>query len=115
MTWAVFADSHARAIGEILTTGSERVVAIVGGAFLEETVERTLKERLRDAPSIIKTLLEPDNPLGNIAPQVDLLHLLYAFEANVRDALKGLARVRNFFAHNLAASFDSEDKDFVKS
>jgi hypothetical protein len=109
MTWAIFDDSHYRAIGEIITTGSERVVAVVSGAFLEETVERTLKERLRDAPDVIKILLKPERPLGNIAPQIDLLHLLYAFDDPTRKTLKGIAAVRNFFAHNLDATFESDE------
>ena len=81
----------------------------------EDTVERTLAERLRDAPDVIKNLLKPDKPLGNIAPQIDLLHLLYAFDDTTRVALKGIAAVRNFFAHNLNATFDSEDTGFEKS
>jgi hypothetical protein len=38
-----------------------------------------------------------------------LLYLLSAIDRPVRDALKGIARIRNIFAHNLGASFASED------
>lgn len=119
MTWAVLPDDkYTRAVIELLTepakpSGSERVMAVVGGALLEEAVDRTLRERLIDHPAVIKNLLEPDRPLGNIAPQIDLLYLLGAFDNRTRGALKGIARVRNFFAHRTDASFDSLDKDFT--
>jgi DNA-binding MltR family transcriptional regulator len=117
MTWAVLLeDNYTRGVIELLTeaakpSGSERVVAVVGGALLEEAVDRTLRERLIDDPGVIKNLLKADRPLGNIAPQIDLLYLLGAFDDRTRGALKGLAHVRNFFAHSTSASFDSLDKD----
>jgi hypothetical protein len=37
MTWAIFPDEKdTKAVIELLTTGSERVMAVVGGALLEE-------------------------------------------------------------------------------
>ena len=119
MTWAVLLeDEYTRGVIELLTeaaksSGSERVVAVVGGALLEEAVDRTLRERFIDDPRVIKNLLEADRPLGNIAPQIDLLYLLGAFDDRTHRALKGLASVRNFFAHRTDASFDSLDKDFT--
>jgi hypothetical protein len=119
MTWAVFPDDkYTGAVFELLTeaakpSGSERVMAVVGGALLEEAADRTLRERLIDDPGVIKNLLEPDRSLGNVASQIDLLYLLGAFDDRTRKALKGLARVRNFFAHRTDASFDSLDKDFT--
>ena len=120
MTWAVFPDeNYRRAVVELLTeaakpSGSERIIAVVGGALLEEAVNRTLRERLKDDPEVVKNLVDPERSLGNIAPQIDLLYLLGAFDDRTRKALKGLARVRNYFAHRTDASFDSLDDDAVK-
>jgi hypothetical protein len=120
MTWAVFpGDKYMRAVVELLTeaakpSGSERVMAVVGGALLEEATERTLKERLINDPAV-KNLLDPERPLGNMAPQIDLLYLLGAFDDKTRKALKSLGSVRNFFAHHIDASFDSLDEDFVQA
>lgn len=111
MTWAIFSDEHGRAIIEILESGSERVAAIVGGALLDRTLRRTLAERLRDDKDISSKLLKISGALGNAGPKIDLLYQLYAFEKSVRDALYGLSTVRNFFAHNLDASFDSHEKN----
>ncbi|MEH2521574.1 hypothetical protein V1279_007147 [Bradyrhizobium sp. AZCC 1610] len=109
MTWAIFNDAHLAAIGEILTTGSETLVAVLGGSLLEEAVERTLVERLRNDPKVIEDQFKPDMPLGAIGPQIELLYLLNAIDRPTRDTLKGIARIRNVFAHNLGASFASED------
>lgn len=115
MSWAIFRDSHTRAIVEMISSGSERVLAIVGGALLDETVRRTLKERFRDDADAVANILDVDRPLGDLGPKIDVLYLLYGMDAKMRNALKGLSRVRNFFAHNLDASFDSLDKDFLKA
>ena len=118
MTWAVFpGDRYTRAVLELVTAnlspqGSERVIAVVGGSMLEEAVDRTLRERLINIPNLANNLLKVDAPLGNAGPKIDLLCLLGAFDEKVCRALKGIARVRNFFAHRLDASFDTLDNDF---
>ena len=53
MAWAIFREAHSKAITEIISSGSDRVTAIVGGAFLDETVSRTLTERFRDDPRTV--------------------------------------------------------------
>lgn len=113
MTWAIFSDEHIRAIGEIVQSGSERVTAIVGGAILDDTLRRTLAERLRDDKDIANKLLKVSGALGNTAPKIDVLYMLKAFEKPTRNALYGLAEARNFFAHNLDASFNSRKELMV--
>jgi len=116
MTWAIFPhDSHYRAVGELLSTPSERVIAVVGGTLLDEAITRTLSERFRDDDKIVTGLLGLERPLAGLGPKIDTLYLLYAFDTQTRKALKGLVNVRNFFAHNLDASFDSLDKRFLKA
>lgn len=115
MTWAIFADDqHEQAIVELIEASSERVTAVVGGALLEYAVLRTLKERLRDDLEVTNNILAPDRALGNLGPKIDTLYLLQAIDKNTRNALKGIARVRNVFAHHLNVSFDSPDKMLVK-
>ncbi len=116
MTWAIFPrEAHYQAVAEILATGSPRVVAVVGVALLDEAVTRTLRERFRNDGNILNNLLNVDKPLGNLGPKIDILYLMEAFDEKVRGTLKGLATVRNFFAHHLDASFDSSDDKFLKS
>jgi DNA-binding MltR family transcriptional regulator len=109
MTWAIFNEEpNTAAIGELLSSTSDRVVAVVGRALLDEHVRRTLRRRLR-ASGVTEGLLKQDAPLGNVGPKIDLLYLLHAFERPVYQALKAIAGVRNFFAHELDASFQSQD------
>lgn len=113
MTWAIFDDAHIRALGEILVSGSERVAAIVGGALLDDTLRRTLSERLQNHEGIRNKLLRVNGPMGNMVPKIDMLFMLYAFDKPFRDALYGLSEARNFFAHNFDASFNSKDKKMI--
>ena len=121
MTWAIFpGDAHTRAVLELVTAnlspqGSERVIAVVGGAMLEEAVDRSLRERLLNIPNLANNLLGIDRPLGNVGPKIDLLCLLGAFDERTCRALKGITGVRNFFAHHLEAPFDSLNEDFVRA
>ena len=67
MTWAIFpGNEHEQAVIELVTAGSERVMAIVGGALLEQAVDRTLRERLLNVPELVNSLLLVDRPLGNM-------------------------------------------------
>lgn len=115
MTWAIFNDNHTEAIGEILSAQNAhpRIIAVVGGALLDDHLRRTLKERLRDDPNLRGKLLEDTRPLGQAGPKNDLLYMLHAYDKKTWKAISGLIEVRNFFAHDLIASFDSTDNKFV--
>lgn len=113
MTWATHSEDHYKAIAEILMSGSDTAVAIIGGSYLDDTLRRTLSERLRDDKDIRRKLLKPSGSLGNSGPKIDALYMLYAFERDVRNAMYGVCDIRNFFAHNLGASFDSDHKTVV--
>jgi hypothetical protein len=88
------------------------VKAVVGGALLEGTVHRTLSECFRNDPGLVGNLFKPEGSLGNIAPKIDILYLLGGVDKPTRSALKGIARGRNFFAHNIDASFDAHHEEF---
>jgi hypothetical protein len=112
--WALFpGDKHIQAVSELIaaTQNSERVVAIVGGSLLEDAVETTLRERLLNIKGVVDSLMGHDRALGATGPKIDLLHLLGAFDDKTRNALKGLTRIRNCFAHTLDASFISPNKE----
>ena len=68
---------------------------------------------MRNDKDIARKLLKVNAPLGNTVPKIDLLYMLQAFEKPVRNALYGLSNARNFYAHNLDASFNSQKKEMV--
>lgn len=115
MTWAIFRDAHTQAIVEMLQDGAtDRIIAVVGGALLDETLRRTVAERLINEEDTADKLLKAGGPLGNTEPKIDLLFLMGAIDRPTRNALYGLTHIRNFFAHNLEASFDSNDAKYLK-
>lgn len=106
MTWAIFTSEHSQAIGEIISTGSPRVTAIIGGALLDDTLRRTLSERLLNYKNTSDKIFKINGALGNTGPKIDLLYMLGAYDKPVRNALEGISDIRNFFAHKLDASFN---------
>ena len=110
MTWAIFRhETQLHAVGEILETDNERVIAVVGGALLDAAVTRTLRERLRleyEGASIDDRIFQPSGPLGNVDPKIDMLYLLHGIDEDTHKALRSITRIRNHFAHNLGATFD---------
>lgn len=117
MTWPIFGDHELKrkAINRIMLSGDPVVAAVVGGTMLEEAVERTLKERMRDNAEGAKRLFNLEKPLSNVTAQIDTLYMLWAIDKTTRDAMLGISRIRNFFAHNLNATFESQSADIVKA
>ena len=110
MVWAILGEDQSKAIREIVASDSDRIIAVVGGAMLDHTLQQTLIERLRQDKNMNKKLFKPNGPLGNLGPKIDLAYQLYMFEKHVRNSLYGISEIRNFFAHHLDASFASEDR-----
>ncbi len=65
MVWAILGEPQSEAIKEILESRSDRIIAIVGGAILDETLKRTLEERLRNDRNISNKSFKLTGPLGN--------------------------------------------------
>lgn len=115
MVWAILPYIEwVNAIREVTLSKSERTVAVLGGALLEESVERTLRERFHHDDDMANNILKPDKALGNLGPQIDVLYMLGAFDKTQRAAMKSLVFVRNFFAHDIKATFASIDKEFLR-
>lgn len=115
MTWAIFDDKwHIQTIQEILN-GTDRVATIVGGALLEETLTRTLRERLRNDKDAFDKIARPSGALGSPAPKINLLYLLKAVTAPERDAIAALCDIRNLFAHNVRMTFSWGSDERMKN
>lgn len=87
---------------------SDRVVAIVGAAYLDSLLEKLLRAVLIDTPDEADRLLRPDAPLGSNGSRAQLAYCLGLIRVDQRDDLKIVAKIRNLFAHDFKAlSFDS--------
>jgi DNA-binding MltR family transcriptional regulator len=91
---------------------NHRVIAIIGGAFLDMTLEHILYNFLVDDNNEIKEILKVNGgALGTYSSRTRMCYCLGLIGKNIHDDLKLVGRIRNKFAHNLYASF--EDKEII--
>lgn len=109
MVWAILSDDQNAAIKELTESQqSDRIVAVIGGAMLDDSVRRALEQRLRPkdgTTDMNNKLFRVGGPLGNTGPKIDLGYQLYMLDKPHRNAMHGLSEIRNLFAHNLSMSF----------
>jgi hypothetical protein len=109
MVWAILDPVQNEALKELIyVQESDRIVAILGGALLDDSLRHVLEQRLRQKDGntdINEKLFRPGGPLGNLQPKIDLGYQLYMLDKEHRNAMYGLAEIRNLFAHNLAMKF----------
>jgi DNA-binding MltR family transcriptional regulator len=87
---------------------SDRIVAIVGGAYLDSLLDSLLRAVFTDTPEEVDRLLRPDAPLGSNGSRYQLAYCLGLIRKDQRDDLKTIAKIRNLFAHDFKAlSFDT--------
>lgn len=86
----------------------ERAVAIVGGAFLDNLLERVLSNFMVDDPRESQRLLGVERPLGTYGARVAAAYSFGLICKTVRDDLRIIGKIRNKFAHQLDTSFDQE-------
>jgi hypothetical protein len=115
MIWAILNKDHDIALNELYKEHqSDRVVAIIGGAMLDDSLRLALKYRFRlpvgNETDIADKLLKVGRPLGNTEPKIDLAYSLYIMEKDQRNAMYGITEIRNLFAHRLGMNFQDEDK-----
>jgi len=116
MAWAILNNEQRGALIELIEgESSDRVLAIVGGAILDDSLFRALDLRLRMNTSVKQKMFKIGGALGNLGPKIDIGYLLYMYEKPIRDAMYGIEKVRNFFAHNLVADLQSENPKLIKA
>jgi DNA-binding MltR family transcriptional regulator len=93
------AESVIAAIGEEFHRGTDRLVAIVGGSYLEALTETLLRAAVRKGP-ISDRLLGPNGGLGAHGARCQLALVLGLITEDQFDDLSAIARIRNAFAHD---------------
>jgi len=116
MAWPVLNPDQGAALQELLQGDpSDRIVAIVGGAILDNSLMHALSLRLRANTNTKIKILKVGGALGNLGPKIDMGYLLYMIDKQIREAMYSIEFVRNSFAHNLAVSFTSSDDKLKKA
>jgi hypothetical protein len=120
MVWAIGNPAQNIALKELIHgQSSDRVVGIVGGAILEDALREAMIERFRDVTGhnadMNEKLFRVGGPLGFFMPKIDLGYQLHMFEKPIRNAMYGIADIRNLFAHQLDMTFDSTNSKLIEA
>lgn len=110
MVWAIFNEPMFNAVGELTAAKSDRVVAIIGGAVVEEALLQAIELRMRKS-SVTKLLFKPTGALGGFWIKIELGYILQMYDKELRRTLLGISEIRNLFAHQMVmARFSDKDK-----
>jgi hypothetical protein len=99
-----------------LQSQSDRGVAIVGGAWVEEGLLGMLHAAFQPDPAVWKRTTGSYGPISTFSAKIDMAHLLRLVSNQIYSDLTTIRSVRNAFAHDVAhkktheqLSFESND------
>jgi DNA-binding MltR family transcriptional regulator len=87
------------AMDEEFHDAPDRILAIVGAAYLDSLLEELLRAIFLEDREEADRLLGFDRPLGSNGSRYQLAYCLGLITENQRDDLKLIAKIRNAFAH----------------
>ncbi|HYD76373.1 DUF4145 domain-containing protein [Ramlibacter sp.] len=82
---------------------TDRGVAIIGLAWIEEALQAALQSFLEDHRKARERLFSPSGALGTLSAKIDLARLLGMITSVIWDDLHTLRKIRNDFAHTAPA------------
>ncbi|WP_024773029.1 MltR family transcriptional regulator [Aquimarina macrocephali] len=85
---------------------NERSIAILGGTFLEMTLEHILYSFLPENEKEVDKLFEYNCPLGNFSNKIQMAYCLGLIERIIKKDLNLVRKIRNKFAHNMFVTFN---------
>jgi hypothetical protein len=94
------ASQAARTIALQMLEERGRGAVLVGVARVDAALEHLLQAVMAETPARNDGLFLPDRPLGSIGAKVALASRLGLIDASVEQALHGLRKLRNAFAHS---------------
>lgn len=91
---------------------SERASALVAAAFIDDLLGKIIVEYsfINTDKEIIKLLMDAENnsPLSTLGIRINYAYAIGLLTKDQRNDLKIVAKIRNFFAHELNASFNDK-------
>jgi hypothetical protein len=91
---------------EEMNLQTDRGVAIVGAAWVEDEMALALESILASEPNVWKRLFEGAGPLATFSAKIDLARLLGLITDAIRSDLHIIRDIRNEFAHQVAHKTD---------
>jgi hypothetical protein len=80
---------------------SNRAVAVVWPAIVENRLTDALKAYMRSDETVAKELFRPEGALGTFGQKIKLGYMLGLYEKDLKDDLVLLTKIRNAFAHRV--------------
>jgi hypothetical protein len=83
---------------------SDRGLAIMGGAYVEDALKDYLEAHWRkgdDAAKAFKNLTQPSRALGSFSAKIDIAYLTHLIDTTLWKDLTNLKNIRNDFAHKM--------------
>lgn len=92
----------------ILVQGSDRDAAILGGAILEELLNRLLSKKLVQSAIFNDAIDNSNGSLSTFSNKIQISYLIGAISKRMYDDLNKIRKIRNMFAHHIVGcSFDN--------
>jgi DNA-binding MltR family transcriptional regulator len=98
------------AMDEEFHDAADRVLAIVGGSYLDSLLEQILRAIFVEDKNEVDNLLAPTGVLGSNGARYQVAYCLGLLDKHQRDDLKVIAKIRNAFAHRYdVRSFEHQE------
>ena len=81
--------------------GSDRAVAVVCTAIVENRLTALLKAAMRDDAKVHEELFRPSGPVGSLSAKIKLAYLLGLMQEDLYRDLLLVTKIRNDFAHSV--------------
>ncbi|MEX2512352.1 MAG: hypothetical protein WD398_05560 [Cyclobacteriaceae bacterium] len=91
-----------------LNPNDDRSIAIIGGTFLEMSLEHILRAYFPENDKEVNKMFEGFGPLSSFSAKISMSYSLGLIEKPVKEDLLLTKKIRNEFAHNLYASFEND-------
>jgi len=80
---------------------SDRAAAVLGTAYLSQSLRQMIATTLVDDDKLLDGLLEPGKPLGNLWSRTQAAYCMGLISEDEYDDLNKIGEIRNRFAHDL--------------
>jgi hypothetical protein len=101
------------ALAEMTAANSDRVTAVLISAIVESELTALLITQLRTESRTVTEMFGVKGLLATFQAKADLAYALSLINAEVFQCLRGIAAVRNLFAHTLSLSFNEPSKRMI--
>jgi len=85
-----------------------RTIAVLGGTFLEMILEHILYAFFPEDDKEVGEMMQFNQSLGNFSNKIKMCYCLGLIDKIIKDDLNLVRKIRNEFAHDLYASFESD-------